>query len=263
MVMTDDPKMKDANVVPEPIIMFAHYFLILGEIGAGKSTFIDTAGPDIDPKPEIGHGLKSCTAQVSVYKVQDPKNRGAYVRLIDTPGFNDPDSPGDDKQLEIIIDRLEKKSGPNAKLAGIIYLHEINQARLTKNSPVMKSRPFGVVFVTTKWSQDQRQQKIQANLERELKTTFNNVTMIRSDNTLDSAWNIIGTVTSAPAEIPLGELQRKLEHVRRELNGSENKIPKFFQFLISGWPWITCMKHISFKSPCPYRVADGAILYLI
>ncbi|KAF8959475.1 hypothetical protein BDZ97DRAFT_2042988 [Flammula alnicola] len=233
MVMTDDPKMKDANVVPESIIMFAHYFLILGEIGAGKSTFIDTAGPDADPKPEIGHGLKSCTAQVSVYKVQDPKKSGGIC---------------DDKQLEIIIDWLEKKSGPNAKLAGIIYLHEINQARLTKNSPVMKSHPFGVVFVTTKWSQDQRQQKIQANLDRELKTTFNNVTMIRSENTRDSAWNIIGAVTSAPAEIPLEELQRKFEDVRRELNGSENKMAKFFRLLISGWPWIIWIK---FQIPVP------------
>ncbi|KAF8959528.1 P-loop containing nucleoside triphosphate hydrolase protein [Flammula alnicola] len=240
-VIIDGYTRKNATAFREaPMIM------LLGETGAGKSTFIEKAGPRLRQKPIIGHSLASCTNRVSEFKVQDPNKPGCYVTLIDTPGFNDSDSQGDDEQLKMIIGWLKKKSQPDAKLTGIIYLHDISQPRVTKSPTVMNaskiSRPPGVLFATTKWSNDQR--RLEESRERELETTFPNVTMDRFENTVDSAWKLIGAIVSSPGDVTLRELQTQLESICPQFTREESKTARFFYLLIGRWMRVSFSKPI-------------------
>ncbi|KAF8183989.1 hypothetical protein BJ912DRAFT_541389 [Pholiota molesta] len=122
--------------------------ILLGETGAGKSTFISIAGPDLTAQPEIGHSLISCTSTVQEYQVGIPYAPGKYVRFVDTPGFNDSDCNGDGEKLSKIIEWLKKE--PQTKIIGIIFLHGIDQDRLVRDSTVVSPKdiptPPGVLL---------------------------------------------------------------------------------------------------------------------
>ncbi|KAF8959519.1 hypothetical protein BDZ97DRAFT_1389876 [Flammula alnicola] len=213
--------------------------LLLGETGAGKSTFIDKAGPQLHRRPKIGHDLGSCTTSVAEFKIQNPKNPKSCVVLVDTPGFNDSDPlKGDDEQLKAIIDWLKGKSQPDAKIAGVIYLHDISQARVIQCPTVMNanlvSRPPGVLFATTKWSKHRLQQD--ESRERELKDAFAYVQLDRFENTVDSAWKLIDAVVSSPGwNVTLLEFQTKLEAIRPQFKREEKRKPKFFHLFMRSW----------------------------
>jgi hypothetical protein len=49
--------------------------------------FIQTANPTEDTNQEIGHGLESCTSQITASRVSFTD--GTNVVLVDTPGFDD------------------------------------------------------------------------------------------------------------------------------------------------------------------------------
>jgi hypothetical protein len=58
--------------------------------------FISVAGkPSLNPEPEVGDRLNSCTQNVAAFTVKRPRSGRqstpsvGYVQLLDTPGFND------------------------------------------------------------------------------------------------------------------------------------------------------------------------------
>ena len=63
----------------------------------------------IPPEPKFGDGLESCTGPPQEYILNDPSHPSRSVRLIDTPGFNDTSAEGDDKQVKLIINWLQKE----------------------------------------------------------------------------------------------------------------------------------------------------------
>lgn len=79
------------------------------------------AGPK-ENEIKIGHGLHSCTTEVSVYYFW---HQGVRIWLVDTPGFDDTER----SDLDILRDVafwLASVYTKEARLAGIIYLHRIS-----------------------------------------------------------------------------------------------------------------------------------------
>ncbi|KAL8761938.1 MAG: hypothetical protein Q9184_001988 [Pyrenodesmia sp. 2 TL-2023] len=111
------------NSNPSPSIV-----LVMGKTGVGKSTFIKAAtGLDVS----IGHHLDSCTALLQIYPIPN-----TTTFLLDTPGFDDP-SISDTSVLQSIASCLADISEgllfPNlaAQISGTIYIHAINEPRMT------------------------------------------------------------------------------------------------------------------------------------
>ncbi|KAI5456321.1 P-loop containing nucleoside triphosphate hydrolase protein [Mariannaea sp. PMI_226] len=127
---------------------------IMGMTGSGKSTFISLCtGEDVG----IGHQLKSCTQNVSVYKCRWSSTVDIY--LVDTPGFDDT-SRSDTEVLQTIATWLTKSYTNNVKLNGMIYLHRITDPRIggsaRKNLFMFKKicgtdALHNVLLVTTMW----------------------------------------------------------------------------------------------------------------
>ncbi|KAN0098824.1 P-loop containing nucleoside triphosphate hydrolase [Hyaloscypha variabilis] len=125
----------------------------MGLSGAGKSTFISLLS---DQEIEIGHGLESCTTKVGIYHFN---YRGARVILVDTPGF-DNTNRSDAEVLKDVAFWLAASYTKEVRLAGIIYLHRITDARM-QSSALRNLRMLrnlcgvtnleSVVLVTTHW----------------------------------------------------------------------------------------------------------------
>ncbi|KAF9484392.1 hypothetical protein BDN70DRAFT_872680 [Pholiota conissans] len=184
--------------------------ILLGEIGAGKSTFISVAGQTLQIRPEIGHGLLSCTKHVQEFQVQSPYNPKQLVRLIDTPGFNDP-AIDDDEQLFNIIEWL--KLEPKTKISGILFLHGIDQERVnpTVVSPnhILIPTPPGVRIVTTKWDAPIPEEK-KSGHENDLQRIFPTSETLRFHRTFDSAWEIITAIQADPSGLTQNEFRKML-----------------------------------------------------
>ena len=74
--------------------------------------FIGTADPHLCQKPEVGHGLESCTKGILPFKVKNTTSdsEGRSVILVDTPGFDDSNLLiRDQDRLEIIMQWLKNK----------------------------------------------------------------------------------------------------------------------------------------------------------
>lgn len=138
------------NATPEVI-------LILGKTGVGKSTFIEAA---TGLKFLTGDSLNSCTQEVQIYPVPNTKSF-----LIDTPGFDDPVRSDTSVLQQISTCLSDLHSGllfpsSNVNLSGIIYIHPINEPRMTgsmmKNLRMLPLLIGDVnmshcVLVTSKW----------------------------------------------------------------------------------------------------------------
>jgi len=150
----------------------------------------------LDAGPEIGHTLGPCTKSVKGHTVSDPKRPERLVRLIDTPGFNDSESLGDDEQVRLIIQWLQQE--PKTKLVGILFLFDVAQPRVAINPEMMNpthiSDPPGVCIVTSKWSSQPQSQSQDAQKEQCLQAMFQKMPMRRFTNTPESAWEIINEV---------------------------------------------------------------------
>lgn len=136
---------------------------IMGPTGVGKSTFINyIAGREV---AEVGHDLCSRTIQLCPIIIDSsqsaPLNGGRLV-LVDTPGFDDTcvDDTAILHSISLWLENMYHKK--ETKLAGIIYLHDISQARmqgsLKRNLDVFRKLCGDgalrhVVLCTTKWSQ--------------------------------------------------------------------------------------------------------------
>ncbi|KAH4153843.1 hypothetical protein HBI75_207140 [Parastagonospora nodorum] len=103
------------------------FILVLGMTGSGKSTFIQNCtGKTV----EIGHGLQSCTNDLSVHSFF---LAGQHIHLIDTPGFDDT-SHSDIDTLKTCASYLSASYANGVRLGGIVYLHRISDNRLGRNS---------------------------------------------------------------------------------------------------------------------------------
>ncbi|KAK0709938.1 P-loop containing nucleoside triphosphate hydrolase protein, partial [Lasiosphaeria miniovina] len=125
---------------------------VMGLTGVGKSTFIshfcDTA--------VVGNDLESCTTSISIHTATVDSQT---VYLIDTPGFDDTTRTDTDILKEIAV-WLERSYDADIKLAGIVYLHRIQDNRVggsgTTNLHMFRelcgaAGLSSVVLATTMW----------------------------------------------------------------------------------------------------------------
>lgn len=136
--------------------------LVLGQTGAGKSSFINQVlQPDHragSPRTaEIGNSLLSCTKDVNEYSCI--ADNGRRLTLIDTPGFDDTHS-SDAEVLTSIANYLARKFQSGRRIHGVILLHPIIDVRLSasaiKMAEIVKricGREFyaRVALVTNMW----------------------------------------------------------------------------------------------------------------
>jgi GTPase SAR1 family protein len=145
----------------------------MGVTGVGKSTFINHFS---DEATIVGHGLEACkltvtiidsigstnktivgTGKVEIYPSTLPD--GTKLFLVDTPGFDDT-YRSDTDILKEIADWLSSAYEEKIKLAGIVYLHRIEDVRLggaaMRNLRMFKAlcgdnSLASVVLATTRW----------------------------------------------------------------------------------------------------------------
>jgi GTPase SAR1 family protein len=156
------------NQIQPPVII-----LVIGVVGAGKSTFVSRATGNSNV--QIGHGMHSSNFHLLQNTLQQLINEtgtqhptifpflldGREVCLIDTPGFDDDTRP-DSAILEEISLFLAELSKWNRNPTGIIYLQDITSNRVT-GSEKFRTRMCedicgkhglkNLVIATTRWEQ--------------------------------------------------------------------------------------------------------------
>ncbi|KAM7210186.1 P-loop containing nucleoside triphosphate hydrolase protein [Rhypophila decipiens] len=163
-VSSSEPAVPDIG--PEDTVI-----AVMGLTGVGKSTFIsyfsDTA--------VVGDDLESCTSTLSIHPATI-SDRTIY--LIDTPGFDDTNRTDTDILKEIAL-WLHHSYDASVKLAGIVYLHRIQDNRVggsgVKNIHLFRELCgtdclSSVVLATTMWDTVPDQSKAEER-EAELKTS--------------------------------------------------------------------------------------------
>lgn len=133
------PKQSDNTVYTDRDALI----LIMGPSGSGKSTFINRyLGRDAAP---VTHSYNSCTTTVAPYPSACPvefapstpesqaKAAKHQVVLVDTPGLFGGDL-NELHTLEQISSWLRPKDGPERRLTGVIYLHDMTQKRIQRET---------------------------------------------------------------------------------------------------------------------------------
>jgi GTPase SAR1 family protein len=148
----------------------------MGATGVGKSTLISRLARDT---PVIGHNLTSCEFRLhrcAALFCEVNRNAdwllgttditeficdidGKEVILLDTPGFDDTNR-SDADILNSIADYMKEAGREGVHLSGLVYLHSINDVRVTGSS-ISNMRLFRalcgednlrkVIIATTKW----------------------------------------------------------------------------------------------------------------
>ncbi|KZP20219.1 hypothetical protein FIBSPDRAFT_954831 [Athelia psychrophila] len=174
---------------------------VMGATGSGKSTFINlVSGSELG----VGTGLRSCTSDVEATAPFD--FQGRRVVLFDTPGFDDT-SKSDTDILTLVATFLATTYEHGAKLAGVIYMHRINDVRMGG----IAVRSFGmfrelcgdkslknVAIVTNFWSEVKPDTGNAR--EAELRSDFfksalaKQAKLLRHDGTLAGASNIVAAI---------------------------------------------------------------------
>ncbi|KAF5384283.1 hypothetical protein D9615_003442 [Tricholomella constricta] len=193
-------------------------FLILGQSGAGKSTFINHAiGEHV---ASVGENLSSHTVHIRPYSMT--LDSGRRIVLVDTPGFNDTYA-SDREIMQRIIDWLSTRCSPKMKFAGIIYLHEIIQTRTDPETnlmhPTKLSKPEApkyVILVTVKWKEMKDPESVGKLRETQLKAQWKKMSdhgsqMSRFEDTTESARAIIDMFQVDPIEVE--EIQEELRRI--------------------------------------------------
>ncbi|KDR82101.1 hypothetical protein GALMADRAFT_135468 [Galerina marginata CBS 339.88] len=174
-----------------------------------------------------GHGLKSCSKNVSGIRIGDHPKYGDRIVLIDTPGFDDTDR-SDLEILIIISEWLSQLHKAQIFLSGIIYVHRISDNRMSGAHQVAlrmvselcgdKATPH-VVLVSTMW--DIETKEVAEIREQELAKYYwlnmiqQGASTARFENTEESAWKIIDKLLANPAERMVLQVQAELEDPRR------------------------------------------------
>ncbi|KAG6833278.1 hypothetical protein H0H87_009453 [Tephrocybe sp. NHM501043] len=198
---------------------------IMGPTGAGKSTFVNAVANNAFAV--VGHNLKSETAQLQPIILQHPNNPARRIIIVDTPGFDDTYA-ADSEILRRIANWLAQSYSANMTLAGVIYLHEISQARMLgtarKNLDMFNklcgdAATKNVILATTKWSQvaggtaDRREGQLK---DRHWDGMIRlGARMARFTDTHESGWNIIGSILDhmSTSDIDAVEIQKELVEI--------------------------------------------------
>ncbi|TFK28445.1 hypothetical protein FA15DRAFT_612239 [Coprinopsis marcescibilis] len=136
--------------------------LLLGPSGVGKSTFINNySGQEL---ATVTHAYSTCTRSIKPIPAppfeSNPMIGGNRVVLIDTPGFFGGDM-NDAATLKQIANVLRPQGGRPRELAGIIYLHDMTQKRLVRETQMSLSlfeevcgtgSAHKAILVKTQWS---------------------------------------------------------------------------------------------------------------
>ncbi|EWC47043.1 hypothetical protein DRE_03805 [Drechslerella stenobrocha 248] len=150
---------------------------IMGETGAGKSSFIKALGglDENGNPPTVGHNLNSTTKKVAWYSAGAGK-KGFYI--LDTPGFDD-SYMSDFEILEGLTLELATIYKEARPLTGVIYVHDISKEKMggtshkslkTFQKLVGETSLKNVVLVTTHWPRFFTGKQLVR--EKELRTTF-------------------------------------------------------------------------------------------
>lgn len=202
---------------------------VMGVTGVGKSFFVQKAsGLDVT----VGGNLHSCksmctpsrssqitniqpgTSEVQDFILDMPPYR---VHLVDTPGFDD-SFKNDAEILVGIAQFLETVYERRGNLSGILYLHQITDARM-KGSALKNLEMFqnligdrnlrNCVLVTTKWgqvdSEDGRRREEQLMNDRRLgwkNMVSNGASIARFDGSHDSAVRILQSIAGLKGILP-------------------------------------------------------------
>ncbi|KAH7908654.1 P-loop containing nucleoside triphosphate hydrolase protein [Hygrophoropsis aurantiaca] len=191
--------------------------LLLGQTGAGKSTFINAAAEK--EVATVGHSLQSCTSETSAVTLTHPNKPGCEVILIDTPGFDD--SWAEDKEILARIVGWLKKT--NIAPTGIIYLHEISQSRNNADGQTDAMNPVKlsnhviagrIVLATTKWK-TLRDQTVGDRRQEELASQWQGMLdhgskAVRFADSHQSAWDIIDCLSN---NVPNDAIQAELDRI--------------------------------------------------
>ncbi|KIV97508.1 hypothetical protein, variant [Exophiala mesophila] len=168
--------------------------------------------------------MSADTVSIKVYSFNDQRGRTVY--LVDTPGFDDT-TRSDAEVLKDISYILAAMFAADFRLAGLIYLHRISDARMP-GSAVKNLRMFQalcgesnyrhVVLATTMWAESEGSdaRNVQNQRLRELQDTYwadmiqSGSMVMKHDGHESSALEIIRTLT-ARAEPPITlAIQRQL-----------------------------------------------------
>ncbi|KAK3329121.1 P-loop containing nucleoside triphosphate hydrolase protein [Apodospora peruviana] len=207
------------DIRPEDIVI-----AVMGLTGVGKSTFIS----HFCNTAVVGDDLESCTNTLSIHSANVD---GTDVYLIDTPGFDDTNRTDTDVLREI-ASWLERSYDADIKLAGIVYLHRIQDNRVggsgVKNIHMFRELcgPNGlssVVLATTMWDALPKDKAEEREAELKTKEEFwgglvqHGCAVLRQDDGAASAAKIIQHIQAQRRPITL-QIQEEIVIDGKELH---------------------------------------------
>ncbi|KAF5384433.1 hypothetical protein D9615_003461 [Tricholomella constricta] len=195
---------------------------IMGPTGSGKSTFINTLIGQV--VASVGHDVESHTAHIQYFAFTHPNYPNRRIVVLDTPGFDDT-NVDDHEILRRVAVWLARSYEDGMRLAGVIYLHEITQARMLGTARTNldmfykmcgKDAIKNVIIATTKWSDvpnevgERREGQLQ---EEHMKFMLElGSSMHRFDNTQRSARHIVNSILTKEA-VDVIHIQRELVEI--------------------------------------------------
>ncbi|KAG6917335.1 hypothetical protein DXG01_002906 [Tephrocybe rancida] len=179
----------------------------------------------------VGHDIDPCTQTVQFVVVAHPKAPTHRIVLLDTPGLDSITSP-DEEILKRIASWLSRSYGDGMKLAGIVFLYEINQTRDLSSARKNLDRfenlcgdaaTQNVILATTKWTSPPNDQDVQR--ESELQGPRHWGQLIRrgsrmcrlDDISYDAAWKLINLSLADAFTFDTEKIKDDVERIRESL----------------------------------------------
>jgi len=187
--------------------------IVLGQAGAGKSSFVNAAtGSNL----AVGQNLRGCTTDIQVAIGIAPENKSdCKVVFVDTPAFDIELDDNAEIKIKKQFEKWRKKTCTQKDVTGIIYLHKISENRI--NEPPLRrlktfeklcggDLPAKILLVTTMWNQVD--QELGSAREEELRikfwkqTTTDRPNMARFEDEADAtkAWFIVNLLLEMCAD---------------------------------------------------------------